>query len=33
VGVKPRLVLITPFIDEKGLNTARSLGVEVYTRV
>jgi hypothetical protein len=33
VGVKPRLVLITPFIDEKGLNTARSLGVEVYTRI
>ena len=33
MGVKPRLVLITPFIDEKGLNTARSLGVEVYTRI
>jgi len=32
VGVKPRLVLITPFIDDKGLNTAKKLGVEVYTK-
>jgi len=31
MGVKPRLVLITPFIDDKGLNTAKKLGVEVYT--
>jgi len=32
MGVKPRLVLITPFIDDKGLNTAKKLGVEVYTK-
>jgi hypothetical protein len=33
VGVKPRLVMITPFIDERGLKTAKELGVEVYTDV
>jgi hypothetical protein len=33
VGVKPRLVVITPFIDERGLKTAKELGVEVYTDV
>ena len=32
VGVKPRLALIAPFIDERGLETAKKLGVEVYTR-
>jgi len=32
VGVKPRLVLVTPFIDERGLETSRKLGVEVYTK-
>ncbi|MCG2880150.1 MAG: DUF3782 domain-containing protein [Vulcanisaeta sp.] len=32
-GIKPRLVLVTPFIDEKGLEIARKLGVEVYTNV
>jgi hypothetical protein len=31
-GVKPRLVLVTPFIDEEGLETAKNLGVEVYTK-
>jgi hypothetical protein len=30
VGVKPRLVLVTPFIDESGVEAARRLGVEVY---
>jgi hypothetical protein len=33
VGVKPRLVMVTPFIDERGLKTAKELGVEVYTDV
>jgi hypothetical protein len=31
-GVKPRLVLVTPFIDEEGLEAAKKLGVEVYTK-
>jgi len=31
-GVKPRLALVTPFISEEGLEAARELGVEVYTR-
>jgi hypothetical protein len=30
-GIKPRLILATPFIDEEGLETAKNLGVEVYT--
>jgi len=30
-GVKPRLVIVAPFIDEKGLEVAKRLGVEVYT--
>ena len=30
-GVKPRLAIVTPFIDEKGLEVAKRLGVEVYT--
>ncbi len=32
-GVKPRLLLVTPFIDDKGLKRARELGIEVYTSV
>jgi hypothetical protein len=32
VGVKSRLVLITPFIDEEGLEAAKRLCVEVYTK-
>jgi hypothetical protein len=32
VGVRPRLVLVTPFIDESGLEAAEKLGVEVYTK-
>jgi len=32
VGVKPRLVLVTPFIDERGLEASKRLGVEVYTK-
>lgn len=31
-GAKPRLVLVTPFIDEEGLEAAKKLGVEVYTK-
>jgi hypothetical protein len=30
-GVKSRLVLISPFIDEWSVKAARDLGVEVYT--
>ena len=30
-GVKPRLILISPFIEEKAVKAARDLGVEVYT--
>ena len=33
VGVKPKLILVTPFIDEKGLNAAEKLSVEVYTKI
>jgi hypothetical protein len=32
-GIKPRLVLVTPFIDDRGLEAARKLGIEVYTTV
>ncbi|PLC68377.1 hypothetical protein B7L70_03580 [Vulcanisaeta sp. EB80] len=32
-GIKPRLVLVTPFIDDRGLEAARTLGIEVYTSV
>ncbi|MCC6054247.1 MAG: DUF3782 domain-containing protein [Thermosphaera sp.] len=32
-GVKPRLVIITPFIDKSARETAVKQGVEVYTRV
>jgi len=32
-GIKPRLVLVTPFIDDRGLEAARKLGIEVYTSV
>jgi hypothetical protein len=32
VGVKPELMMITPFIDERGLRTAKELGVKVYTK-
>jgi len=31
-GIKPRLVVVTPFIDDEGLKTAKELGVEVYTK-
>jgi hypothetical protein len=31
-GIKPRLILATPFIDEEGLEAAKNLGVEVYTK-
>ena len=32
-GIKPRLVMVTPFIDDRGLEAARALGIEVYTDV
>jgi len=32
-GVKPKLILVTPFIDEKGVEVANKLGVEIYTSV
>ena len=32
VGIKPELVIITPFIDRGGLRTAKELGVKVYTK-
>ena len=30
--VRPRLILVTPFIDEKGLKAAKELGIEIYTK-
>jgi len=30
-GVKPRLVLVSPFVEERALELAKELGVEVYT--
>jgi len=30
-GIKSRLVLISPFIDERAVKATRDLGVEVYT--
>jgi len=32
-GIRPRLVIITPFIDERAMKTAKELGVEVYTKI
>lgn len=32
-GFKPMLVIVTPFIDEKGLEAAKRLGVKVFTDV
>ncbi|MCC6015642.1 MAG: DUF3782 domain-containing protein [Desulfurococcaceae archaeon] len=31
-GIKPKLIMVTPFIDEDGIETAKILGVEVYTK-
>jgi hypothetical protein len=31
-GVKPRLVMVTPFPTDKALEAAKNLGVEIYTR-
>jgi len=31
-GVKPKLIMVTSFIDENGIETAKILGVEVYTK-
>lgn len=30
-GVKPRLVVVSPYVDEKARETAGKLGIEVYT--
>ena len=30
-GVKPRLIMITPYIDEKAKELAKELEIEVYT--
>ena len=32
-GIRPRLVIITPFIDERAMKTAKELGVEIYTKI
>jgi len=32
-GIRPRLVIITPFIDERAMKTAKELGVEVYSKI
>jgi len=33
-GRRPdRLLMVTPYIDEKALEAARRLGIEVYTKV
>jgi len=31
-GVKPKLIMVTSFIDENGIETAKILGVEVHTK-
>jgi hypothetical protein len=31
VGVKPELVIVSPFVDEKSIETAKRLNVRVYT--
>lgn len=30
-GVKPKLAIITPYIDKKALEDAEKLGIDVYT--
>ncbi|MFB6491332.1 MAG: PD-(D/E)XK nuclease family protein [Thermoproteus sp. AZ2] len=32
VGVRPKLILVAPFVDEEGQRAAERLGVEVYTK-
>jgi hypothetical protein len=32
VGVRPKLILVAPFVDEEGQRAAEKLGVEVYTK-
>ena len=32
-GIKPRLVMISPYVDEKALESATNLGIEVYTQL
>jgi len=32
-GIKPRLVMISPYVDEKALESATNLGVEIYTQL
>lgn len=30
-GIKPMLAIVTPFIDQRGLEVAKNLGIEIYT--
>jgi len=32
-GIKPRLVMISPYVDEKALESATNLGIEIYTQL
>ncbi len=32
-GVKPRLVMISPYVDDKAFEVATNLGVEIYTQL
>jgi len=32
-GVKPRLVIVSPYVDDRAMELARELGIEVYTEV
>ncbi|GGI70791.1 hypothetical protein GCM10007112_04690 [Vulcanisaeta souniana JCM 11219] len=32
-GIKPRLVMISPYVDDRAMELAKSLGIEIYTEV
>ena len=32
-GVKPRLIIVSPYVDEKARETAEALGIEMYTSI
>ena len=32
-GVKPRLIIVSPYVDEKARETAEALGIEMYMSI
>jgi len=32
-GVKPKLAVVAPYVDDKAMEFAREVGIEVYTKL